>query len=152
MGSAALFVLAILGFAAVLVLFVFKSPAAAIRYFKTDDGRKVFQGIVGFLLVGIVAASLAVREVNADESLKGEWFAYGEVYLGVDHPFRQSPQCVADGPNDKLTSNGGFRANIYQSADERFEFNSKYTHHSCAFNSDRNLYDAVGFELTYRLW
>lgn len=151
--SAALFLIGVVVVAILLTLYVFGSPSRAIRYFRTDDGRNVLKGIVAFILFGVFVVGLVTAPLmaNADEE-KGEWFAYGEVYLGVDHPMRHSPQCEIVGPNDRLTSHGGLRANIYQSADDRFEFNTKYTHHSCAFSPDDQTYDAVGIELSYRIW
>src|SRR5690606_8914293 len=110
----------------------------------------VLAGIVGFIAFGLVLTLLS-QCARADED-KGEWFAYGEVYLGADYTTQLSPMCDEGGPDDRLTSNGGIRANVYQSADKRFELNAKYTHHSCAFSGDNESYDAVGFELTYRLW
>lgn len=81
----------------------------------------------------------------------GEWryFQFVEVYAGLDWPtYGASVQCLSDGPDNKTTSNGGVRINIAEW--KRFaEINAKYTHHSCAFNPDRNLVDALGFEFTF---
>ena len=149
--SAILFVGLALGVALGLIWWVFGSFEAAINYFRTQKGRKVAQGILAFVGVAVLAVGLA-QCASAGE--RGQWFAWGEVYLGIDRQMRgeRSPQCMDDGPDNRLTSNGGFRANIYQSGDGRMALNGKYTHHSCAFNTDRNLYDALGVELTYRLW
>lgn len=155
MSSAVMFIVATVLVAIFLTLLVFGGSAMkAWRYFRHDsEGRSVFKGIVLFILfgVGLTAFSLFASPAEAEEP-KGEWFAYGEVFLGIDYTKKLSPQCHEGGPNDRVTSNGGIRVNIYQSADERFELNSKYTHHSCAFSPDREQYDALGVELTYRLW
>lgn len=154
MSSAVQFSLCLVLLAIVLTLFAFRgSVKLAFSYFKSDEGRGVLKGIVIFMAFGIalMAFSTFAKPVYAGEP-EGKWFAYGEVFLGVDHTKKLSPQCEAEGPNSYLTSNGGIRANIYQSADERFELNSKYTHHSCAFSPDREQYDALGVEVTYRLW
>lgn len=164
MSSAIMFIGAIIATAAILTLVVFKSPTKAISYLKTPDGKKVLAGIAWFLVFGVVLAALSQcvkadgqdsaaedrKEIKSADS--GEWFAYGEVFIGVDRTTQVSPMCDEGGPDDRLTSNGGIRANVYQSADKRFEFNTKYTHHSCAFGQDNESYDAIGVEFTYRLW
>lgn len=150
MSSAIVFFIAVVVLAVILTLLVFGTPKAACRYFRTTEGRKVLKGIVLFSAFGLVM--VVVSSFAKAEEPKGKWLAYGEVYLGVDYTQKLSPQCYAGGPNDRVTSNGGLRANIYQSADQRFEFNTKYTHHSCAFSPDRERYDALGVELTYRIW
>lgn len=155
MSSAVMFSVAIVLVAVFLTLLVFGfSVRRAWRYFRYDsDGRSVLKGIVLFILFGLALAALSLYAKPAvAEEPKGEWFAYGEVFLGVDYTKKLSPQCEAGGPNDYVTSNGGLRVNIYQSADNRFEFNTKYTHHSCAYSPDREQYDALGVELTYRIW
>lgn len=50
-------------------------------------------------------------------------------------------------PENKITSNGGIR--MYFAEYGRLSLVSQYTHHSCAFNSDRNLYDAAGVEVIW---
>jgi hypothetical protein len=60
-------------------------------------------------------------------------------------------QETGDG-KDRLTSNGGVALNIYRSPDKDFNFNTKYTHHSCAFNNDADSYDALGLEVSYKLF
>lgn len=140
-------------------------------YFDQPGGRKIRNGILIFCGVGILAAIIGVvRPAHAEPSWR--WAEYGEVYLGLDYTFQELaspcrglPELVetpyglavdADargvGADGRLTSNGGFRMNILQSPDRLLEMNAKYTHHSCALRGDRELYDAVGLELTYRLW
>jgi len=143
MNSGTLFALAILLFVTAYLIKEFGHPSNAIRYFKTKDGKGVLIGIV--LFIGLALASTFVK---ADEV----WFTYGEVYVGMDEMKGVSPQCKSGSQSDKSTSNGGVRFNIYRSQDRRFHWNLKYTHHSCAFNPDRNGYDALGFEFTYRFF
>jgi hypothetical protein len=146
MDSGLMFILATLIFAVVLVFVVFKTPANVVGYFKTKEGLGVLKGIVLFILVGIVLvfASKTFSEEN--------WLTYGEVFLGVDNTFAVSPNCLGGGLNDRLTSNGGVRLNLYKSSDGKFEWNTQYTHHSCAFNVDREGYDAIGMQMSYKLW
>jgi hypothetical protein len=140
-----------------------------IDYFDTDAGRKIRNGIVTFVGLGILTGLLAL----AGQAKSQEWryFEYGEVFLGLDYTLQDlSPQCAGEyvpvpigegayrlsqvpvGTDGRLTSNGGFRLNLVQSPDHRFEVGAKYTHHSCALRTDTRLYDAVGLELSYRIW
>lgn len=151
MSSLVLFIVSILVVAVISMLVFIGGPKQIKTYFSTDQGKGVLKGIIIFMLFGAVPAFLAFK-ANADDYGKGEWFEYGEVYVGLDYTKGISPQCYTDGPDNRVTSNGGIRVNIYQSFDRRFEFNSKYTHHSCAFNSDKDNYDALGIEITYKLW
>ncbi len=151
MNSAVLFILSVIGLGSAYILYTYGGIRGAKDYFKANPG--VLAGIVKFTGIAILITALftfiSPSKAHADD--KGTWFAYGEAYVGLDHTKKVSPQCVA-GKDDKITSNGGIRVNFYQSYDKRFEFNGKYTHHSCAFSVDRNSYDGVGFELTYKLW
>lgn len=151
MDSAIIFILVVLSMAVMSILVVFRSPGGAVKFFRTKEGRGVLSGIVLFILAGILIAGITLFSSGAKAS-QHTWFAYSEVFLGLDHTNGVSPQCKRGGPNDRLTSNGGLRQNIYRSADRRFHLNAKYTHHSCAFSSDRNNYDALGFEATFRFF
>lgn len=146
MNSATLFLLSTVTITLGILFIVFKTPNKMLTYFKTPEGLGVLKGILLFTLLGAAVAIPSM--VKAEQG----WFQYSEVYLGIDHPFSASPQCEDDGPNEHLTSNGGFRQNVFVSGDERFQANLKYTHHSCAINSDDQGYDAVGVELNYRFW
>lgn len=143
MSSKAMFIIAVLGIAIAALFYRFGSIRNMIGFFKTKDGRKVLAGIVIF-----VGLSLLTVTVFAES----KYFAYGEVSVGLDRTFNQSPQCKPSKNTDRLTSHGGVKINLVQSSDQRFELNTRYTHHSCAFGSDRNTYDAFGLEATYKLW
>lgn len=87
--------------------------------------------------------------------VKGEWFPQASIYIGLDRTFGQSPQCESEGSigiSDQQTSNIGLRGTFFRTESRRFSINGKYTHHSCAFNSDRNGYDAVGLEAEWVFW
>lgn len=156
--SAIMFIGGLIIAAAVYLYAKFGSFEAIKQYLtETEEGRGAFGGIIKFVAFGIifVAVSLfATCSNNAEASEpEGTWFSYGEVYLGLEWPKNDpSPQCVVEGPDSRGTSNGGIRLNVYRSADERFHAGLKYTHHSCSLNTDRNHYDAIGFELTYRFF
>lgn len=151
MDSTILFIIIVVAIALVAALAAFKTPAKAVAYFKTKDGRGVLTGVVLFILAGILLAGLSLFSSDAEAS-EPTWFTYSEVFLGLDHTKNLSPQCEKGGPNDRLTSNGGLRQNVYRSTDDRFHLNAKYTHHSCAFSPDRESYDAIGLEATFRFF
>jgi hypothetical protein len=149
MSSLIVFILSILAMALCVLFYVFRSVDAMKAYFKTPEGKKVAGGIIGFVLFGVLTA--LVSQAFAEEP-DFQYLSYGKVYIGLDVPREQSPQCKSGLYNDRITSNGGIVINLVQSRDRRFETNFKYTHHSCAFNSDQNGYDAVGISLEYKLW
>jgi hypothetical protein len=147
MSSSMMFVVGILGIVAAIILYKFKFNAKEIHdYFKTPTGLGILKGIVLVLILGLAMS------VIAKEPEEGKFFSYGDFYAGLDYTNKRSPQCYGGGVDDRTTSNVGFRVNIYESADSKFHLNSKYTHHSCALNIDRESYDAIGVELIYRLW
>lgn len=138
-------------------------PSKVKAYFSKPGRDRVQAGIEVFLVAAVLAAltslvvhALTNRAEAAEPPETGsgvEWFAFGEVYAGLDYTEQKtSPACFEDGVDDRLTSNGGVRVNVMQVAGGAFQLNGKYTHHSCALNSDRYLYDGFGLEATYRLW
>lgn len=149
MNSELMFSLSIIVTLVVLMLLVFKSPKAIFEYFKTKDGKGILKGIV---LAIVFSLLLVVASVAFSDEGKGEWFAYGKAYVGVDRTDSLSPQCYSGGVDDRLTSNMGVIVNIYRGPDKRYEFNAKYTHHSCVFNKDRFGYDSGGIEFVKYLW
>lgn len=151
--------------AVVLVtLLVWRRVPKPMVYFKTDEGKDALAGLIGavpvlyVLCVALVAvlASLAFllmpRQAHARDMLPGTWFNDATLYMGLDHPRKQSPQCVGGGMDDRSTSNMGLRLNMWESTNERVRVNTKYTHHSCALNQDRNTVDAIGLEVEIKLW
>ena len=97
------------------------------------------------IAVGIVVCLLIVGIVGLLGGCSG-----ASMYAGLDQTFKQSPQCVAGGSDDRITSNIGFKG--WHEVTEDVVVYSKYTHHSCAFSPDRNSYDAVGAGVEYRFW
>lgn len=116
-----------------------------VDYFKNKTGLVILKGIVIVLVVFIGIAGTRF-------ALAGDFFESGSIYAGLDYTYKTSPQCERNGPDDKGTSNVGAKLNLWQSTDKTFRFNSKYTHHSCALNIDRNTYDSIGLEWEYFLW
>lgn len=133
------------GLITVAALSIFLCVPKPWQYFATPDGRKVAKGIV--LALGVSLATLGAQKCAA-----GEWFTDADLYFGIDHTKKLSPQCESRGPNSHLTSNLGFRGTIYRTKDRTAWLGWQYTHHSCAFSPDRESYDAFGITLTKRLW
>jgi len=140
-----------------LMLWKIGGPAEIKRYFDQPKRDQVLAGIKVFVGVGFCVALLSLvvgilgKDARADSQV--EWFAFGEIYLGLDYTSQSpSPACFEEGASDRLTSNGGFRANLLQVDQGKFQVNGKYTHHSCALNDDKYLYDGFGLEAVYRLW
>ncbi len=124
-----------------------------VAYFKKEVG--ILWGIIVFTGSFIVIALLTLllpskAEANGFKELK--YFQYAEVYIGMDYTKKLSPQCHEGEYSDRLTSNGGARMNLLQTQGKRVEVNTYYLHHSCAYNIDREQYDAVGIQVTWKLW
>lgn len=120
-----------------------------VEYFNNRTGKGILKGIV---IVICLACGLAITAGLLSGCTGGTYLNDASIFVGLDYTKNSSPQCELNGPDDRTTSNVGARVNLYQSADERFRINGKGTHHSCAYNSDRNTYDALGAELEYLLW
>ena len=142
-----LFVGATIFIATALVVFTQYKTGKSIKKGARD-------GILFFLLFGVVVGSLTLcSEVEATEL---EWFAYGEIYLGLDvtsdspSPFCEPSSGFNNGSHDRLTSNGGVRGNIIRYG--AFQLNGKFTHHSGATCDDEPTYNAIGVEAVLTLW
>lgn len=117
------------------------------EYFRTRTGLGILKGIV--IAVGF---ALGLAFLGGLVGCSGSYLNGASVYAGLDRTKKLSPQCEDVGPDVHTTSNLGLRLNLYQSQDERFRTNAKYTHHSCAFSPDDRQYDALGLEMEYKLW
>jgi hypothetical protein len=91
-------------------------------------------------------------KVKADGFKDLTYLNYAEVYIGMDYTNKLSPQCHEGEYSDRLTSNGGAKLNLIRTESRRVEFNTIYTHHSCAYNRDREQYDAIGMQLTWKIF
>lgn len=130
----------------VIMLFSLRGMSS-VEYFRTDDGKGALKGIV--MALGITTL-LALGSLLIGCS--GKYMNDASVYAGLDSTKKISPQCEDRGPDNRTTSNLGVKANLYESKDERFRSNFKYTHHSCAFSPDDLQYDAGGIEFEYKIW
>lgn len=163
-GSLLIFVTSILSFATFALFIAGKGKLKNIWFglTQTKEGPSILKGIILFVGIGLAIAALGLLTGCSSSPKRGfdvTYANYFEVFMGLDNTFEQSPQCHgniqeynSNFGSDQLTSNGGFRFNVLESDDKRAAVNVKYTHHSCAFNKDRNGYDAIGLEGTYRPW
>ena len=155
--DAALFIALII--AVVVGLILLRIPIKQLpAWAKTKDGKGVIKGVVlAPLVIVIFAVIMFLLPTPAHAQftvpgVPGTWLNDGHVFAGIDYTRKQSPQCHAGGFDDSSTSNMGFRLNVWESPSRNIRLNSKYTHHSCALNPDRNSYDALGVELEWYIW
>ncbi len=136
------YLLSLIGLVVVWLLWSLKGQSIK-AYFSTKTGKGILKGIVAAIAFALVFTLIGCT---------GTYLNDASVYTGLDYTRGQSPQCGSSGIDDKTTSNLGLRLNLYESEDETFRTNAKYTHHSCAFNPDKDNYDAVGIELEYKFY
>lgn len=151
MHSSLMFV--VVGFLILLCWLAFSSRGVgckgAYQYFKNNKG--IMSGVRMALIFTMVFALIGFLGGCATKT--GTFFNEAKVYSGIDHTMQKSsPQCHSGGLDAKSTSNLGLKLNLFETTDSKFKTNVKYTHHSCAFNKDQNLYDAVGVEVEYIFW
>jgi len=88
---------------------------------------------------------------RSDMFLPGTFFNDTSVFMGIDHTFKVSPQCVEGGTDDRLTSNLGINQNVFRTHNKTHAIDLRYTHHSCVFGKDRNGYDALGLHYVWTI-
>ena len=106
-------------------------------------GSIVLIAFILFLITSIF------NTVKAESFKNGTWLNDTSVFLGIDHTFKISPQCIAGGTDDHGTSNLGINQNIWRSVNSVFDIDAQYTHHSCVLGKDRNGYDAIGIKFVW---
>jgi hypothetical protein len=149
--SAILFVIISLSVISLWAVLVFWGMSAreVVGYFKKNS--KIFSGIKFAIIFSLFFA--AVGYISGCSTSSGTYLNSATVYSGIDYSVaRPSPQCTSEGVDDRSTSNLGLKVNLFSTTDGKSKTNLKYTHHSCAFNPDQNLYDAVGIEFEYEFW
>jgi hypothetical protein len=144
--------LVILSFLVIYTVYAFRDNLSGIKeyFLGSRKGLGILKGIAIVMLVVFLTLVIAPRAFSNELEVK--YFSYVELYFGIDNVKGLSSQCVEGGLNDKLTSNVGAKINFVEWKDSIGVgyVNGKYTHHSCAFNQDRNTYDAFGLEGGYR--
>ena len=113
-------------------------------YFKQKGGKGIAKGIVFAFVATLVLWFLS--------GCTGTYFNDAHAFAGLDYANEDNGVCEGGGIDNRTTSNLGLKGSIWQSEDKMYRINAKYTHHSCAFNIDDKVYDAVGFEGEFRVW
>ena len=106
--------------------------------------------VIGFI-ISVVGAIFGSSNASADTDMNGTFFNDTSVFLGIDHTFKVSPQCVEGGTDDRLTSNLGINQNLWRSYNKVHDVSLRYSHHSCVFGKDRNGYDGLGLSYNWTL-
>ena len=155
LGPVGLFIVGIVLVVAALYNFRVKDKLAFWTHpkFKNVPGG-IYMTIAAAVIVGLCFLGLS-RCASAEESGELNYFSWAEMYVGLDRD-NISDFCRDADPSvtkDKTTtSNLGFRLNLIEYKRKRLEynFNGKFTHHSCALNQDKPTYNAPGIEMTLR--
>lgn len=126
-------------------------PSLKDRYKAAVKNRYIVYGFIGAPIVLILISLVMCSVAKANEPDEG-WFALPPyVYLGLDAVMHGGITCYSDATN-KAEANLGFGTNLY--ARRSWEINAQYSHHSCGFDEDRQIYDGVGLQLRWypTLW
>jgi hypothetical protein len=143
----------------IAAIYVFVIIGKSFKGWKVKEGKgaaaSAVLGVGSIILIAaaitLVGAIFGSSNANADTDMNGTFFNDTSVFLGIDHTFKVSPQCVEGGTDDRLTSNLGINQNIWRSYDEVHDVSLRYSHHSCVFGKDRNGYDGLGLSYSWTL-
>lgn len=144
-----------------LVLLFGIGPKNIIPWAKTKAGTgaiaSMVLGVVVVVVVGIAVNLFTGLFQKADaqsilDNKYGHFLNNVYTYAGIDSTFKTSAQCKPGYVDDRLTSNMGFGANLYQSPSRKTHLDLIYHHQSCVLGVDRNSYDAVGLRVTWYPW
>lgn len=145
------------GMIAAYMFYVFKIQRKSFKQWMKQEGEgslaSAALGVGSILAIAFLLylATAFFTQVKAESFKNGTWINDTSVFLGIDHTFKTSPQCLEGGTDDRGTSNLGIDQNIWRSEKKIFDINAKYTHHSCVIGKDRNGYDAVGIKFVWYL-
>ena len=153
----ALLITAVVILTAAIYIFVYRKKAFSEWRAKEGRGSAASAGLgVGLimliaLIITVSGAIFGASNANADTDMNGTFFNDTSVFMGIDHTFKVSPQCVEGGTDDRLTSNLGINQNVWRSYNKIHDISLRYTHHSCVFGKDRNGYDGLGLNYNWTL-
>ena len=153
----ALIITGIVIFIAAIYVFVFLGKS--FKGWKVKEGRgaaaSAVLGVGSIILIAFIFSALAAifgsSKAHASTDMNGTFFNYTSVFLGIDHTFKVSPQCVEGGTDDRLTSNLGINQNLWRSYNKVHDVSLRLTHHSCVWGKDRNGYDGLGLSYSWTL-
>ena len=140
-------------------IYVFVIMGKSFKGWKVKEGKgaaaSAVLGVGSIILLAaaitLVGAIFGASNANASTDMNGTFFNDTSVFLGIDHTFKVSPQCVEGGTDDRLTSNLGINQNIWRSYDKVHDVSLRLTHHSCVWGKDRNGYDGLGLSYSWTL-
>ena len=141
------------------IIYVFVYMGKSFAAWKAREGKGaaasallgVFSIIALAFIISVTGAVFGSFKANAQTDMNGTFFNDTSVFMGIDHTFKVSPQCVEGGIDDRLTSNLGINQNVYRTHDKTHAIDLRYTHHSCVFGKDRNGYDALGLHYVWTI-
>lgn len=115
--------------------------------------KKLFGDMKALLWLPIVIMLIlnSVEASERDEDKFITYFNWVEIDTGLEYQVgKPYVQCVeAETLLDQVGSNLGVTINIIEFTDT-IQINAKYTHHSCAVESDKDVADAIGLMMTWR--
>ena len=150
----------------IAAIYIFVFLRKSFKGWKVKEGKgsaaSAVLGVGSIILLAFIFSAIAAiitlagaifgsSNANADTDMNGTFFNDTSVFLGIDHTFKVSPQCVEGGTDDRLTSNLGINQNLWRSYDKVHDVSLRYTHHSCVFGKDRNGYDGLGLSYSWTL-
>ena len=143
----------------IAAIYVFVFMGKSFKGWKVKEGKgaaaSAVLGVGSIILIAFYFSALAAifgsSNASADTDMNGTFFNDTSVFMGIDHTFKVSPQCVEGGTDDRLTSNLGINQNIWRSYNKIHDISLRYTHHSCVFGKDRNGYDGLGVNYNWTL-
>tara|TARA_R110000772_G_scaffold170373_2_gene282261 strand:- start:1289 stop:1798 length:510 start_codon:yes stop_codon:yes gene_type:complete len=143
----------------VAAIYVFVFLGKSFKGWKVKEGRgaaaSAVLGVGSIIFLAFIFSALAAifgpSKAHADTDMNGTFFNETSVFLGIDHTFKVSPQCVEGGTDDRLTSNLGINQNLWRSYNKVHDVSLRLTHHSCVFGKDRNGYDGLGIIYNWTL-
>ena len=143
----------------IAAIYVFVFLGKSFKGWKVKEGKgaaaSAVLGIGSIILLAFIFSALAAifgsSNANADSDMNGTFFNDTSVFLGIDHTFKVSPQCVEGGTDDRLTSNLGINQNLWRSYNKVHDVSLRYSHKSCVFGKDQNGFDGLGLVYSWTL-
>jgi hypothetical protein len=143
----------------IAAIYVFVIMGKSFKGWKVKEGRgaaaSAVLGVGSIILLAFIFSALAAifgpSNANAETDMNGTFFNDTSVFLGIDHTFKVSPQCVEGGTDDRLTSNLGINQNLWRSYNKVHDVSLRYSHKSCVFGKDQNGFDGIGLVYNWTL-
>lgn len=116
-------------------------PTLKERWKTAIKNKYIIYGFIGAPLV-LLLVSLLMRCASADELFDAPPY----VFLGLDYSAHGGLVCYTDAVNGAEANLG---AGVPLLRDQSWEIDAQWTHHSCAFDDDRQTYDGFGLQLRW---